>query len=70
MSLKEQGFGAHSAKTLGRILRGNNQIISIDLSLNNLNAGLDSLISGIRDNNKLVSLKMRNNCIDGRKFQQ
>ena len=70
MALREQGFGAHSAKTLGRILRGNDHIISIDLSLNNLNAGLDSLIAGIRDNNKLVALKLRNNCIDGRKYQQ
>ena len=68
MVLREQGFGAHSAKTLARILRSNDQIVSMDLSLNNLNAGLDSLISGIRDNNTLVALKMKNNSIDGRKF--
>ena len=70
MVLREQGFGAHSAKTLGKILRNNDHIVSMDLSLNNLNAGLNSLIAGIRNNNTLVALKMKNNSIDGRKFQQ
>ena len=70
MVLREQGFGAHSAKTLGKIFRGNEQIISIDLSLNTLNSGLEGLIQGITDNNRIVALKMKNNNIDGRKYRQ
>ena len=70
MVLREQGFGAHSAKALGRILRGNDRITSIDLSLNSLNQGLDALIQGIADNNTIVALKMQNNNIDGRRYQQ
>jgi len=68
MVLREQGFSAHSAKALGKILRGNEQVVSIDLSLNTLNAGLPNLIHGICDNDTIVALKMRNNNIDGRKY--
>ena len=69
MALKEQGFGAHSARTLAKILRNDKTLVSLDLSLNNLNAGLEALVAGIRDNDRLVSLKLKNNSIDGRKFQ-
>ena len=49
-------------------MRGNEQVVSIDLSLNTLNAGLPNLIHGICDNDTIVALKMRNNNIDGRKY--
>lgn len=39
----------------------------MDLSLNNLNTGLEAIVRGISDNNAIVALKMRNNCIEGRK---
>ena len=70
MALREQGFSAHSAKALGKILRGNEHIRSIDLSLNTLHTGLPSLVRGICDNDTLVAVKLRNNNIDGRKHQQ
>lgn len=38
--LKEQGFGAFSAKALAKIIRETDKLIYLDLSLNNLNLGL------------------------------
>ena len=68
--LTEQGFGAHSAKELFKILKNTRQIISMDLSKNNLSLGLDQFVQGVRENDRIVALKLRNNNIDGRKFQQ
>ena len=68
--LKEQGFGASSAKALAKIIRETDKLIYLDLSLNNLSFGLKSLFHGIIDNQSLVALTLKNNSIDGRKFQQ
>jgi len=68
--LHEQGFGAFSAKALAKIIREAHQLVSLDLSLNNLSLGLEKLFGGIIDNNSLVAVSLRNNSIDGRKFQQ
>lgn len=38
--------------------------------MNNLNLGLDHLVSGIMDSTSLVAFTARNNSLDGRKFQQ
>jgi len=48
--LREQGFGAISAKVLAKIIRETDRLISLDLSLNNLNLGLGKLFNGIIDN--------------------
>lgn len=68
--LKEQGYGAHSAKALAKILKHNEQLTTLDISMNNINLNLDALIGGLRQNDRIVSLKMRNNNIDGRKSSQ
>ena len=68
--LKEQGFGASSAKALSKIIRETDKLTYLDLSLNNLSLGLSSLFHGIIDNRSLVALTLKNNSIDGRKFQQ
>lgn len=67
--LREQGFGEHSAKVLGKILKTDSTIVSLDLSMNNIAQGLDSLIDGLMQNSTIVNLKLRNNNIDGRKNQ-
>jgi hypothetical protein len=66
--LKEQGYGAQSAKALAKILRQNQVLTSLDISMNNIHLGLDEFISGLRQNDRIVSLKLRNNNIDGRKY--
>lgn len=38
--------------------------------MNNLAQGLDLLIDGLRHNNTLVTLRLKNNNIDGRKSQE
>ena len=48
--LREQGFGAFSAKALAKILRETDKLTSLDLSLNNLNVGLEALFHGVIDN--------------------
>lgn len=68
--LKEQGYGAHSAKALAKILKHNEQLTTLDISMNNIHLNLDALIGGLRQNDRIVSLKMRNNNIDGRKSSQ
>jgi len=68
--LKEQGYGAHSAKALAKILKHNGQLTTLDISMNNIHLNLDALIGGLRQNDRIVSLKMRNNNIDGRKSSQ
>ena len=68
--LKEQGFGARSAKAIAKILRESNKLTQLDLSLNNLSGGLEALFHGIMDNRSLVALVLKNNSIDGRRFQQ
>jgi hypothetical protein len=45
--LRNEGFGLHSAKILARILKNSKDIVSIDLSLNNLAVGLNYLIEGL-----------------------
>lgn len=65
--LREQGFGLHSAKVLSRILRDDTTIISLDLSMNNLTLGLEHLIEGLHNNSTIVTLRLKNNNIDGRK---
>ena len=67
--LREQGFGLYSAKVLARILRDDKNIISFDLSMNNLTSGLEHLIEGLHNNNTIVTLRLKNNNIDGRKSQ-
>ena len=66
--LKEQGFGAHSAKALAKIIKETEKLTYVDLSLNNLSLGLSSLFNGIIDNRSVVALTLKNNSIDGRKF--
>ena len=70
MVLKEQGYGELSSKALGRILKGNVSLVTLDLSMNNLSLGLDYLIAGLRKNETIVCIKLRNNNIDGRRFQK
>ena len=70
MVLKEQGYGELSSKALGRILKGNVSLVTLDLSMNNLSLGLDYLIAGLRQNETIVCIKLRNNNIDGRRFQK
>lgn len=67
--LREQGFGINAAKVLSRILRDDTTITSLDLSMNNLTLGLEFLIEGLHHNNTIVSLRLKNNNIDGRKSQ-
>lgn len=68
--LKEQGYGEKSAKVLAKIVRDSDTLTTLDLSLNNLSQGFEPLVHGIIDNQSLVSLSLKNNNIDGRKFQQ
>ena len=68
--LREQGYGKLSCKAIGRILKDNTTLVTLDLSMNSLSLGLDYLISGLRQNETIVCLKIRNNNIDGRKFQK
>ena len=42
---------------------------ALDLSLNNLEKGLEKLVGGIIDNESLVSVTLKNNSIDGRRYQ-
>ena len=70
MVLKEQGYGELSSKALGRILKGNVSLVTLDLSMNNLSLGLDYLIAGLRQNETIICIKLRNNNIDGRRFQK
>ena len=66
--LKEQGFGARSAKAIAKIIRESDKLTQLDLSLNNLSTGLEALFHGIMDNRSLVALTLKNNSIDGRRF--
>jgi hypothetical protein len=68
--LKEQGYGSFSARAIAKILRTNDQIVSLDLSMNNLAEGFDDLLQGLRSADNLVSLRLRNNNIDGRKHHE
>jgi len=55
---------------LAKIIRSADSLTALDLSLNNLNLGLDKLVGGIIDSTSLVAVTLKNNSIDGRKFQQ
>ena len=70
LQMREQGFGAFSAKVLAKIIRESDSLTSLDLSLNNLDKGMEKLVGGIIDNQSLVSVTLKNNSIDGRRFQQ
>jgi len=48
-------------------LKTDDTIVSLDLSLNNIVLGLDALIEGLRYNSTIVTIRLRNNNIDGRK---
>ena len=61
--LREQGFGAASAKALAKIIREADRLASLDLSLNNLSQGLQALFHGVIDNSTLVALTMKNNSL-------
>jgi Ran GTPase-activating protein (RanGAP) involved in mRNA processing and transport len=50
-------------------LKTDTTIVSLDLSLNNMVLGLDALIEGLSQNSTIVTLRLRNNNIDGRKNQ-
>lgn len=65
--LREMGFGASSAKALSKIIRKDENLVEIDLSMNNLSNGLESLVFGISNNYNVISVKLKNNSIDGRK---
>ena len=65
--LKEQGYGENSAKSLAKIFKFNNSLAYVDLSMNNLYQNLDGFIQGLKQNDRIVSLKLKNNSIDGRK---
>jgi hypothetical protein len=67
--LREQSFGVDSAKVLAKILKEDSTIVYLDLSLNNLASGLDYLIEGLHQNSTIVTLRLKNNNIDGRKCQ-
>ena len=68
--MREQGFGASAAKVLAKIVRESDSLVDLDLSLNNLNLGLQTLFHGIMDNKSLIAFTLKNNSIDGRRFQQ
>lgn len=68
--LREQGYGLLSAKAIGRIMDKNPQITTLDLCMNNINLGLDLLISALKKNSSIVCLKLKNNNIDGRRFTE
>ena len=55
---------------LARILGSTTHLTSVDLSMNNLSAGLDCLADGIIANDRIVCLKLKNNNIDGRQMQE
>jgi len=64
--LRDQGFGQCSAKILARILSNSTQTTTVDLSMNNLGQGLDYLVDGLQQSDRLVCLRLKNNNIDGR----
>ena len=68
--MHKSSFGASSAKTLAKIIRESTNLTALDLSLNNLDKGLKKLVGGIVDNQSLVSITLKNNNIDGRRFSQ
>ena len=45
--LREMGFGQNSAKALSKIIKSDENLTAVDLSMNNLSLGLDELIYGI-----------------------
>jgi hypothetical protein len=53
---------------LARILGSTTHLTSVDLSMNNLSAGLDCLADGIIANDRIVCFKLKNNNIDGRQM--
>ena len=70
MVLRDQGFGSNSADALADILSQSRDITVIDMSMNNLHLNFEALSYGLAANDRLVALKLQNNCIDGRKHQQ
>ena len=69
MNLKDQGYGLHSAKVLAKIIGANqSSITTLDLSMNSCHLGLDLLVPAIKKNDHLISLKLKNNNIDGRRY--
>lgn len=48
----------------------NSQITTLDLCMNNLNLGLEQLVSAVKKSDHIICLKLRNNNVDGRKHQQ
>lgn len=68
--LRDQGFAKLSAKVIARIIGGSQLFTTIDLCMNNLGQGLDDLVDGLKQNDRIVCLRLRNNNIDGRRFQE
>lgn len=64
--LKDQKLGYYSAKVISeQILTRNEDIMSIDLSNNQLQQNFGVLVKGLTMNSRLVSLTMRNNQVNG-----
>ena len=47
----------------------NQQYSSVDLCMNNLGHSLDDLVEGLKLNDRIVCIRLRNNNIDGRAMQ-
>lgn len=63
---KNQKLGRESASVIGNlILAGNNELCKVDLSENQLHLDFGQIVRGIRANERLISLIMRNNQING-----
>jgi len=51
-----------SAKIIGKkLLMGNNELLKIDLSNNQLQSNFKEIVHGIKKNHRLIQLVMRNN---------
>ena len=62
------GFGVRSANILTQVLKVGGNVSDwthIDLSLNKLGLNLGPVLSGLKQNSKLVSLRLSNNDLGG-----
>ncbi len=62
ISLKDQGFSFASAAIIGKKIIGkNDHLLKIDLSNNQLQQNFRPIVNGIKHNQRLISLTMKNN---------
>ena len=67
INFDNQGMSYFSAEHIGKdILSENENLLYIDLSNNQLQKNMRPIVNGIKNNQRLISLTMRNNEIDGR----